>query len=79
MVIALHNLLETPRDPLTQAIGAPLTGALAFVALTASLGLLLLALAERPPQWRWLRSRRAQTVILALTLAAALVGVKQLG
>ncbi len=79
VVIALHNLLETPRDPLTQTIGAPLTGALAFVALTASLGLLLLALAERPPQWRWLRSRRAQTVVLALTLAAALVGVKQLG
>lgn len=79
VVIVLHNLLELPRDPLTAAIGAPLTGMLAFVALSASLGLLLWALTERPPAWRWLRSRRAQAVILALTLAAALVGVKQLG
>ena len=79
VVIVLHNLLEAPRDPLTQAIGAPLTGLLAFLALTLSLGLLLLALGERAPQWRWLRSRRAQTVILALTLGAALIGVKQLG
>lgn len=79
MVIVLHNLLELPRDPLTAAIGAPLTGMLAFAALSASLGLLLWALAEQPPSWRWLRSRRAQTIILALTLAAALVGVKQLG
>lgn len=79
VVIALHNLLELPRDPLTAIIGAPLTGALAFVTLSAALGLLLLALGERPPRWRWLRSRRAQAVILALTIAAALVGVKQIG
>jgi hypothetical protein len=78
-VIVLHNLLEAPRDPLTQAIGAPLTGLLAFLALSLSLGLLLLALGERAPQWRWLRNRRAQTIILALTLGAALIGVKQLG
>lgn len=79
VVIALHNLLELPRDPLTRAIGAPLTGALAFLALSAALGLLLLALGERPPQWRWLRSRRTRAIILTLTLAAALVGAKQLG
>ena len=79
VVIVLHNLLELPRDALTRAIGAPLTGVLAFLTLSASLGLLLLALGERPPQWRWLRSRRAQALILALTLAAALVGAKQLG
>lgn len=79
VVIVLHNLLELPRDPLTRAIGAPLTGVLAFLTLTASLGLLLLALGERPPRWRWLHSRRMQALILALTLAAALVGVKQLG
>src|SRR5487761_2509095 len=79
IVIALHNLLELPRDPLASAIGAPLTGALAFLTLTAALGLLLLALGEHPPQWRWLRSRRVQALVLALTLAAALVGVKQLG
>ena len=79
VVILLHNLLELPRDPLTAAIGAPASGLLAFLALTGSLGLLLLALGERAPDWRWLRSRRAQTVILALTLVAALVGVKQLG
>ncbi|HEY7849779.1 MAG TPA: hypothetical protein VIC27_06915, partial [Ktedonobacterales bacterium] len=79
VVIALHNLLELPRDPLSQAIGAPLTGLLAFLALAVSLALLLLALGERAPRWRWLRSRRAQAVILALTLGAALIGVKQLG
>ncbi|HET9110721.1 MAG TPA: glycosyltransferase 87 family protein, partial [Ktedonobacterales bacterium] len=79
VVILLHNLLELPRDTLTAAIGASASGLLAFLALTASLGLLLLALGEHAPDWRWLRSRRAQTVILALTLAAALVGVKQLG
>ncbi|MDE3230577.1 MAG: DUF2029 domain-containing protein, partial [Chloroflexota bacterium] len=79
VVIALHNLLELPRDSLTAAIGAPLTGLLAFLALTAALGLLLVALGERPPAWRWLRDRRIQTLVLALTLAAALIGVKQLG
>lgn len=79
VVIILHNLLELPRDPLTHAIGAPVTGILAFLTLSASLGLLLMALAEQPPRWRWLASRRAQAIILALTLAAALVGVKQLG
>ncbi|HEY7849508.1 MAG TPA: glycosyltransferase 87 family protein [Ktedonobacterales bacterium] len=79
VVIALHNLLELPRDPLSQAIGAPLTGLLAFLALAVSLALLLLALGEHAPRWRWLRSRRAQAIILALTLGAALIGVKQLG
>ena len=79
VVIGLHNLLELPRDPLTRAVGAPLSGVLAFLALSVSLWLLLLALAERPPQWRWLHNRRAQAIILTLTLAAALVGVKQLG
>lgn len=79
VVIALHNLLELPRDSLTAAIGAPLTGVLAFLTLSAALGLLLIALGERPPTWRWLRDRRVQTLIFALTLAAALVGVKQLG
>lgn len=78
-VIVLHNLLELPRDPLTHAIGAPVTGALAFLALSASLGLLLLALGERPPRWRWLSNRPTQVILLTLTLAAALVGVKQLG
>lgn len=79
VVIALHNLLEAPRDVVTRALGAPLTGALAFVALTASLALLFLAVGERPPAWGWLRSRRVQGVVLALTLLAALVGVKQFG
>jgi uncharacterized membrane protein len=78
-VILLHNLLELPRDPLTNTIGAPASGLLAFLALTGSLALLLLALGERAPGWRWLRSRRAQTILLALTLLAALVGVKQIG
>lgn len=79
VVIALHNLLELPRDPLSHLLGSAVTGLLAFITLTTSLGLLLLALRERPPAWRWLTLRRTQAIILALTLAAALVGVKQLG
>ncbi|HEX8982258.1 MAG TPA: glycosyltransferase 87 family protein [Ktedonobacterales bacterium] len=79
VVTALHNLLELPRDPLSHALGSSVTGLLAFLALSASLGLLLLALGEHPPTWRWLNHRGAQAIILALTLAAALVGVKQLG
>lgn len=78
-VIALHNLLELPRDPLTHAIGPALTGILAFLTLSASLWLLLTALGERAPTWRWAQDRRVRGVILVLTLAAALVGVKQLG
>lgn len=78
-VIALHNLLEAPRDPINQALGASLTGALAFVALTASLALLGFALWERPPKWRWLRSRWARALALLLTLGAGIIGVKQVG
>lgn len=79
LVIALHNLLEAPRDAVTRALGAAATGALAFVTLSLSLWLLLLALWERPPQWRWLRSRWALALALALTLGAGLIGLRQVG
>jgi hypothetical protein len=79
LVIALHNLLEAPRDAVTQALGSAVTGALAFVTLSASLWLLFLALWERPPDWRWLRSRWARSLALALTLGASLVGLRQVG
>ncbi|HEU0027649.1 MAG TPA: hypothetical protein VFQ25_11085 [Ktedonobacterales bacterium] len=82
LVIALHNLLEAPRDAALRALGPSgpaATGLLAFVALSLSLGLLLLALGERPPTWRWLRSRWARSLALALTLGAGVIGLRQLG
>lgn len=79
LVIALHNLLEAPRDAVTRALGSAVTGALAFVALSLSLWLLALALWERPPGWRWLRSRWARGLALALTLGASLIGLRQVG
>ena len=79
LVIALHNVLEAPRDAVTRALGSAVTGALAFVALSVSLWLLYLALWERPPGWRWLRSRWARTLALALTLGASVIGLRQVG
>lgn len=79
LVIALHNLLEAPRDPVVAVLGASVTGALAWLTLTLALGLLLVALWEQPPTWRWLRSPWARGLALAMTLGASLVGVKQVG
>ncbi len=77
LVIALHNLLELPRDAITAALGSPLTGALVFVTLSVAIGLLLVALRPQPIRWRWLYARPVQIVVLALTLGAGVVGVKQ--
>lgn len=79
LVIALHNLLEAPRDIVTRTLGSAVTGVFAFVALSLSLWLLFLALWERPPQWRWLRSRWALGLALALTLGASAIGLRQVG
>jgi hypothetical protein len=78
-VIALHNLLEAPRDAVTQTLGAPVTGLLAFLILTLSLWMLLLALWARPPTWRWLRGAWARRLALLVTLSAAIIGLKQVG
>jgi uncharacterized membrane protein len=78
-VIILHNVLEAPRDLLTQALGAPITGLLAFLALSLSLWLLALALWERPPAWRWLRGAWARRLALIFTLAGCLIGLRQVG
>lgn len=79
LVIALQNFIELPRAPLRNALGKPLTGLVIVVALAVSLLLLLLALRPRLPGWRWLRSRWTQTAVLALTLAACVIGVNQVG
>jgi hypothetical protein len=52
---------------------------LIFLALGGSLALLLCALAKRPPDWAWLRSRWIQCAVLAVTLGAALLGLRTLG
>jgi Glycosyltransferase family 87 len=79
VVVALHNLLEIDRRPVRAALGAPLTGALVVAVLGGSLVLLLVALRPRLPSWRWPRSRRAQIVVLLLTLVALPIGLKQVG
>jgi hypothetical protein len=75
--IALQNLLELPREPITQALGPRLTGVLVVGALAGSLVLLLAAVAVRVPAWRWPRLRWVQALVLAATLCAAVVGVRQ--
>ena len=79
LVIALQNLLELPRELFTAVLGSQLTSLLIVVILAGSLLLLLRALAAEPPSWKWLRSRRVQTALLAVTLAAALLGIKTTG
>lgn len=77
--LAFQNYLEAPRDILTQTLGSLVSGLFAFLALVASLILLGLALRERPPAWRWLRSRWTKRLALIVSLVAAIVGVRQLG
>jgi len=79
IVIALHNVLELPRELLNGIFGARLTSLLIVAALATSLVLLLLALAEHPPAWRWLRARPVQVGVLTLTLVAALLGLRTMG
>ncbi|HEX9039292.1 MAG TPA: hypothetical protein VF808_20090 [Ktedonobacterales bacterium] len=79
VVVALHNLLEAPRDAITRMLGPDATGILTFLTLTLSLALLLTALAERAPTWGWLNNRWVRGAALAVTLGAALIGVRQVG
>jgi len=79
LVIFLQNALEFPRSGVTQALGQPLSNVLVVLALAGSLALLLAALRERVPTWRWLRSRRVQAAVLAVTLLACLPGIHQVG
>ncbi len=72
LVIFLQNALEFPRSGATQVLGQPLSNVLVVLALAGSLALLLAALRERVPAWRWLRSRRVQAAVLAVTLLACL-------
>src|SRR5260370_13249267 len=79
LVIFLQNALEFPRSGVIRALGQPLSNVLAVLALAGSLALLLAALRERVPAWRWLRSRRVQAAVLAVTLLACLPGIHQVG
>lgn len=79
IVLTLQNFLEFPRNGLNARIGIVAGSLLAFGALAGSLALLLAALREQPPAWRWLRSRRVQIVVLLAVLAACPTGLHQLG
>jgi hypothetical protein len=79
LVIFLQNALEFPRSGVTQVLGQPLSNVLVVLALAGSLALLLAALRERVPAWRWLSSRRVQAAVLAVTLLACLPGIHQVG
>lgn len=75
--IALQNLLELPRELLSNVLGAALTGLLVFAALAAALVLLLAAVGATPPRWRWPYRRSVQIAALCLTLVVVPVGVVQ--
>src|SRR5690242_2195867 len=77
LALALQNLLELPRDPVTHALGATLTGVLVFLTLAASLVLLLAAVGLNPPHWRWPYRRPMQIAALCLTLLVVPLGVFQ--
>ena len=77
LALALQNLLELPRDPVTHALGATLTGVLVFLTLAASLVLLLAAVGVHPPRWRWPYRRQAQIAALCLTLLVVPLGIFQ--
>jgi Glycosyltransferase family 87 len=79
IAIAVQNLLEAPRGILLGVFGERGTGIVLVLALAVSLALIARALLPEPPRWRWLSSRRTQVVVLALTLLAALFGLKSLG
>jgi hypothetical protein len=79
VALALQNLLELPRESITQALGPQLTGVLVVATLAGSLVLLLAAIGVQVPFWRWPRVRWVQVAVLVLMLGAAVVGVKQVG
>lgn len=77
LALALQNLLELPRDPVTHALGATFTGVLVFLVLAASLVLLLVAVGVNPPCWRWPYRREMQIAALCLTLLVVPLGIFQ--
>lgn len=77
LALALQNLLELPRDPVTHALGATLTGILVVLTLAASLVLLLAAVGVKPTRWRWPYRRQAQIAALCLTLLVVPLGIFQ--
>jgi hypothetical protein len=77
LALALQNLLELPRDPITHALGATLTGVLVVLLLAASLVLLLAAVGVSPPRWRWPYRREMQIAALCLTLLVVPLGIFQ--
>lgn len=77
LALMLQNLLELPRELLSNVLGAQLTGVLVFAALVASLALLLAAVGVQPPRWRWPYRRNIQIFALCLTLLVAPLGVLQ--
>jgi len=77
LALALQNLLELPRDPVTYALGAILTGVLVVLTLAASLVLLLAAVGVKPPRWRWPYRRQVQIAALCLTLLVVPLGIFQ--
>lgn len=76
LALALQNLLELPRELLSNVLGVPLTGLLVLVVLAASLVLLLDAV-QVSPRWRWAYRRDAQILALCLTLVVVPLGVFQ--
>lgn len=78
LAIALQNVLEAPRSVLLAVFGDRITGLILVITLGLSLYLVTRALLPEAPRWRWLTSRRTQGLVLALTLVAALFGVKSL-
>jgi hypothetical protein len=78
LALALQNLLEAPRSLLLGVFGERLTGLVIVGALGLSLYLISRAILPEAPRWRWLASQRVQVAVLALTLIAALFGLKSL-
>jgi hypothetical protein len=79
IVVALQNVIELPRSTLQGMLGPRITSLLIVLLLGGSLALLLVALREHVPNWRWLSSRTVQGIVLLATLAAIPTGIHQLG
>lgn len=77
LALALQNLLELPRDPITRVLGSALTGLLVVLVLATSLVLLLAAVQPTLPWWHWPFQRTIQLMALIVTLAVVPLGVVQ--
>lgn len=77
LALALQNLLELPREPITRLLGAGLTGILVVIVLGVSLVFLLVSVAPKAPGWRWPYRRRFQALALVVTLVVVPLGIVQ--